>query len=710
MRERRLQTSGVAVGLGGALALALSGCMGQADEAPLGLVQQDVGASTGGEALVSGQSCDALLVATRAELLADLSRLVAQVRRNYGITSPNAASERLGLLPSGAALALTTLELPAEPPSPPPNAGSAPSSFSPTTTHVPGIDEGDTVQTEGDRIYLADDGNMTLYVLAGWPAEESRVLASLPLQGGQAELLVHQGLVSVFTRIYGELPGVPANPYPAYERVYTKLTVVDTTTDPPEVRREVYIEGDYQLSRRQGSVVRAAIQQAAKQRLEWPVIDTQGPDGEWLTNEAVEQQIDNWASATAARIEATSLPDYLPAVFTYEAGVPVSQAPTCESYFVAPDAGLGATTVIGLDLADVAAPLGSVTVHGMPGAVAIGEGSLVVQQSLRREGLGEARRMWTQLHLFATDCADVRYVASGSTSGFVASLDYSDGVVRAATVEEVYAETGERRYQGNAHHVVTLAPRSGLLAALGRSPELGTNDGIYTALFTRDRAYIAASSVRTSESTDLVVVDLSDPAAPQLAGRLQQTFRSIGALLPAAENRLAAVSNLYPLGVAVQLFDVTDPSSPSLAAEHLYADAPSSGADDPRAITFLPERQLLAFPIADARYDGSLELFQFSADSLTRLGGVAPGLPVLRLIDCLPLLGRSTDPESVAALESEPAEVANVLAQCELVRPGPFVRRGLIREDTVFAISTTSIAAFRLDGLGEAPVRQLELP
>lgn len=128
--------------MAGALALALSGCPGQADAPALGSVQEDA-ASADGEALVRGQSCDALLGATQAELLAELSRLVEQLRRNYGITSPNAASERLGLAPSGAALDLTTGVLPAEPPSPPPNAG-VPSSFSPTTTRVPGEGLGET--------------------------------------------------------------------------------------------------------------------------------------------------------------------------------------------------------------------------------------------------------------------------------------------------------------------------------------------------------------------------------------------------------------------------------------------------------------------------------------------------------------------------------------------------------------------------------------
>jgi hypothetical protein len=57
--------------------------------------------------------------------------------------------------------------------------------------------------------------------------------------------------------------------------------------------------------------------------------------------------------------------------------------------------------------------------------------------------------------------------------------------------------------------------------------------------------------------------------------------------------------------------------------------------------------------VTDERSSISLQLFELSASSLTRVGSV-PVVPPLPLVECLALFGYPTDPDSVAIVEPTP--------------------------------------------------------
>jgi hypothetical protein len=709
---RRVKRMGVA-SCRAALALGALACSGEAvDTRPLpgpllGLtVREAVQGATNEDALVTGQDCSGLLTAVQAELLDQLARTVHGLRLSRGLTSPEPAPE---VAPSEVAVARLALEVSVPAPGPAaPGIEGGSAGFS-VPTLVPGVDEGDSVKAEGDRIYRVDWRSSRLDVLAGWPATALELLTSVPIEGAAAELLVDHGVVSVFSRISGGLDRLAFESYPSYEPVFTKITVVDTTVTPAAIRRESYVEGDYVRSRRIGSVVYAVAQQSPKVVLDWPEIVDRDIFGRSLTAAQVEEEIESWARLTAETIEASTLEDYLPGWFEYEDGFPVSRG-ACQDDFVSPGAGLGATSVLSVDLATPDATVSDVRVHGSPATVTFDAESFVVQNYLRRDRFGDVRSMRTQLHLFGLEGAKARYLASGSTRGFAENVSRRGDVLRATTVEELYDEGG---YLGNETRAVALARDETGLTELPHPLQLGFTDSVATARFDGDRGYVVGASATRSEGIghyELVVVDFSDPSSPRLDGRVP-VVGNISALLPAADGRLAGVAEGYPQGVALQLFDVSDPAAPAVVAEYDYPDAAyTSAVGDPRAISFLPERNLLAFPVTDQTYSSSLELFELSAGSLTRLGSVAPVVPPPALVDCLALFGYPTDPDSVAIIEADPMQLATLRAQCDPIFTRSEVVRGWFRGDAVFAAGTTRIAAFGLDALTGPPQSQVDLP
>jgi beta propeller domain-containing protein len=696
-------------GVLGSAAAALLACGGEAAAPPVATTGDDLETDGATDAptepgLVSGQSCDALLDALRAELIERV-----QARAELARQSPGSY---LGDYELGAPFAAQVL-----------------SGFTAPSAQVPGVGEGDFVQAEGDRLYILNDS--VLYVVNAWPAEAMQVLARVPIESGAMELMVHDGKVVVFSRVLGALPGTDDSLYPGYDPVFAKLTVVDANATPPAVVRELYVEGEYAFSRKHGSVVRAVVQQVYKVHLDAPVVSAEDVYGRRRTQEQIDRLVDGWAAGTALSIEDSVLDDYVPTIYERQAGALVKQSLPCEDYLL-PSSNpteLGATTVVALDLdGDLGAgdgsgigantaPVGNLTLLGRIGSFFFGEGSAVLTQVDRISNRSEPTHGESRLHLFQLDGTGARYVASGFVPGFVPSLDEQSGVIRAHMTQEIWSavEDAGLRYQGNFSRVVTLGPdhsRQGQLTELGRTPDIITDS--LTARFVGDRAYLLTSTLPAAE---LVVVDLSVPSAPRFSGRLP-SHGDTDALVPLPGDQLLAVTqeddpgDAYTRHATLQLFDVSDAAAPSLLAQHAYPPS-SSGSSDARGITVDAEHGLFALPITqlDGNYDTLLETFQLSAGvGFSRLGGISTKPAAWSLLECLGLGGYPTDPDSVAQLEQDPARVAAIMEECSTRPTWGDVQRGSFRGGNVFAIGYTRVHAYSLDALSGPPLGQVALP
>jgi uncharacterized secreted protein with C-terminal beta-propeller domain len=702
--------------VGAAYTLGLVACAGQSTDEGVAQVHGNLTAEASANALSSGESCDELLAQLQNGLLAQVSERAEQAR-------VSAAPYYGGgvfiddVVPSfGGQVSAASAPAPAPAPS---ISGVASTSFSETTVQVPGVDQGDFVKGEGDRIYLVNGS--VLYVLNA-AAAATELVASVPIEGDAYELLVHEGRVAVLSTVYGPLPGSEDvySPYYYYYPTYAKLTVVDATSVTANVVRESYVEGYYSHSRLHDSVVRVVLQQSSKAQLDYPNVSYVDIFGHPRSQTEIDLQVDLWQLLATESIEDSVIEDYLPAAYERIGGALVQQPLRCSDYLV-PGPGLiqaGATSVIALDLDAVDAPLGNVTVLGYSESVYAGDDSLILRLTDYADYTGPIPNVTTRLHRFALDGANTTYTASGSIAGYVQgqfALDEYNGVIRAAVFSERYGTDADAGggvvYLGTSSRVETLTVAPGELTELGRTPDVTGDQYFLTAQFLGDRGYVLTSGV----PNQLSVVDLSNPAAPSFAGQLQTTtYTSL--LIPLSTGTLLGVGYATVPGgfqnVAVQLFDVSDASAPSLTDEYVLSEPGYSEAlGDPRAVTFHPRRNLLAFQHQSyITGSTSLEVFGFStAQGINHVGSVVPEAVEPTLLECLALLGYPTDPEFLAQLEQDPAFAESLLQQCRSYNQ-EYVRRGLFRGNAVYSVSNTSVAAYSLDALAGPPLSQVDLP
>ena len=608
------------------------------------------------------------------------------------------------------------------------------------------MDEADIVKTDGNFMYLLHGA--TLFVLNAWPATSTEIVASAAIEGEVREMFVRDGKAVVFSHVYRELgpkTGIDAGPYGYFEywqNQYTKLTVLDVAGATPSVVRESYIEGDYVSARRHDGIVRAVVQDGFKvPPLGNPTIEYRDLFGQPYPQADIDAQVDAWLERTIRSIRGTELGDWVPREFAVEGGQIKPQRPRCLDYY-APDAGLtesGVTSVVSLDLDNVAAAFGGATILGRAERVYSNEDVVLVTQSDYRLQWSAEGREQTIIHRFDIDGAATSYTASGAVAGSIHdqfSLDERAGVIAVSTTEQNWNNVGiaiglpapmpgpssdadiapapqpePTRPQGPVNRIVTLRTDGRALEQIGSTEDFGLTERIFATRFMGDRAYVV-----TFRQTDpLFVVDMADPANPHVVGELHIPGFS-NYMFPLGDDHLFAIgrdatSQGVVQGLALQIFDVSDPAAPALAHRYVYADQGDSPANiDHRAITFHADRDVVAFPHQIWNTgESTLEVFQISAtNGFARLGGM--GMPdTLDLEQCLVSYGYAPEevPSLLPQVAQSPEWQASVLSNC---RYGRSFRRGVFRDDVVYGISTSGVYAYNLDALDAGAIGQVSLP
>jgi beta propeller domain-containing protein len=614
--------------------------------------------------------------------------------------------------------------------------------FSGTTVQVKDVDEADILKAEGDRLFLLHGG--TLFVLQAWPATSTEILGSKLLEGQPTEMFIRDGKAVVFSTVYGPSGIQPANGVVPYDYYYpswgfTKITVLDVSGDAPSVLRESYVEGGYVSSRRHDGLVRAVIQDGFKvPSIGYPNIETYDPFGNRYAQADIDEQVNAWLDRVERSIRAADLSDFLPREFTRTNGVLVAEPTRCESYY-APDPGLtqsGVTQVVALDLEAPTAPLSGATILGNAERIYANEDVLLVTQSDYRWQLGTTASEQTVIHRFDIDGPRTSYTASGFIAGTINdqfSLDELDGVIRVSTTENRFgrgdiavaptptpgpgsggAATIAPAFNGPVNRVVTLGSEGDDLVQLGATEDFGLTERIYSTRFIGDKGYVV-----TFRQTDpFFVVDLADPKDPHIVGELKIPGFS-NFLFPLGPDHLFAIGQEanaqgFVQGLALQIFDVSDPTNPVLASpKYVFPEQGASLANvDHRAITFHPDQDLVSFPYQSYETGESrLEIFNVSAtEGISRLGDMGANVTPPSLNECLQRMGYSTDPATLAQIDANPEWRASLLRDCQSYYYGPQFRRGVFRDDVVYGITTAGVYAYPLDALSGMPIGQVSLP
>jgi hypothetical protein len=529
-----------------------------------------------------------------------------------------------------------------------------PPAHSDTNTQVAGVDEADIVKTDGNNLYLLH--GQSLAILKSWPISDLGVASSTAVEGNPIEMFVADGKIVIYSQVDGSgiytAAGVaPRSPYyeygnyggPAWDGMpnpyyapLTKITVLDVSGATPSVSKELYFEGNYASSRRVDAHVRTILSGGSYGPAVsyYPEISGEYPDtaAEWKV------LFEDLRFKNTLAIYGSKVSDWLPNRFEKKNGKVQTIAPSCESYYLPPEAstGYGLVQVESLDLDALNAPLAETSVVGAVDTVYANDSSLYLAARswiapTFMPGLTPEDSSATYLHKFdlKTDPAHPAYVASGSVSGHVKnqfSLDEKDGVLRIATTRQLVSQTEST----TSNSVYALRQNGDELAEIGSVKNLAPGEQIYSTRFVGDRAYV----VTFRQVDPLFVIDLGNPQSPKVLAELKIPGFSDymhpmddGHLLTIGQD---ATADGQVTGLALQVFDVVDAKNPKLLHKHVFSGQDygySEASYNHKAFNWYAPLNLLAFPFQAYDSQGgmktSLELFDVTvADGIKKRGSV----------------------------------------------------------------------------------------
>ena len=516
--------------------------------------------------------------------------------------------------------------------------------FSGTNNQEAGVDEADFVKTDGRFIYLLNANQLRILGVPEFGELED--LSRLDLEGHPFQMLMAEDRAVVFSTVYvwGLDPQDPLRA--AVDRgdsvdgfwyggsAFTKITVVDLADrETPQVRRELYLEGNYLTARRVQSSVRAVT-------YSWMDIpdlqywvdyydygmdngafdDFFSPVQKWTWEQALQETI----AKNDRVIDQTELSDFVPAIYEKRGGEIERYALTdqgCQNFARAEDAlSRGVSSILTLNLLDDDFSFDSDHVVSNWSTVYASRDTLIIAEATHDWWWfwgpeAEALEPGTNLHRFDIGSADQTvYTGSGRVPGVVRnqfSLSEHKGFIRVATTTGnwLWWRTG----QETDNHVFVLGGEQ-RLREMGHVGGIGRGESIWSARFVGDKAYL----VTFRQIDPLWTLDLSNPADPKVIGELEVPGVSTY-IHPLGDGRLLTIgyggeSDGLNWNPQVSLFNVQDFAKPRLdsslslggpSAEDGWSSAWSEATHEHKAFQFWAKLGLLAVPVSDWRwYDG----------------------------------------------------------------------------------------------------------
>ena len=572
-----------------------------------------------------------------------------------------------------------------------------PSGHSETNTQVEGVDEADIVKIGegGKKIYVLHGSE--LKVLDAWPADATKESGKATVAGSPYELYAHDGMATVFSRVFpADLPDAPEGKNYCYGggSAYTQISVFDVSGASPTLERELIVEGDYVSSRLHDGTVRAIVRGGFNGHDVFrPRVDIYDSFGREKSDERLAEDLEAWKQNVIVDIKNTTLEDWLPERYERVDDSWVELAPQCDGYFI-PEPGLvesGVTQVVSIDPKKNDAPQITAVLGGSDTVYANDTSLYVAQVDYRWEHWARGDGPRTVLHRFGLEEASSSYLGSGFVPGTPLNqfaLDEREGILRIATTENDFSTFPKNR-------IFTLSRENDKLNVLDRSDLLGEEgETIFAVRFLGDRGYVV-----TFERTDpLYAVDLSDPKDIQILGELHIPGFS-EYIHPLGDHHLLTIGqsadeNGAQNGVALQIFDVSDATSPKQSAIYSFGGFSSSEAGyNHKAFTYVKdyfdgEDDLLLFPIVTyaPEYRSALEVLRVSEkDGFSHLGSIEHSALINR--DC-PTFSEFKQP-------------------CYYYY-GEEMRRGLQIDDFIYALSQGGVTVHDLSALDSGPLTTVE--
>lgn len=517
-----------------------------------------------------------------------------------------------------------------------------------TNTQVADVDEADILKTDGNYIYLLH--GQTLQVLQAWPVSGLGIANTTNIEGNPIEMFATDEQLVVYsqvdgTNIYSAAGIQPREAYhggyyqgPAWEGNYnpyyaplTKITVIGLNAGQTTgVQKEVYFEGSYASSRRIDEHVHTILSGGQH----GPVLHYDP-----YFNGSTPQTVEEWTQAFedlrfehTLAIYGSKLNDWLPYRFEKTNGNVNVVPPSCESYYV-PSQGstaYGLVSVETFSLTNLGAPMTETNiVAGVDTVYASSEGLYLAALGYEDPNLSYlppaqgVDTTETFVHKFdlSADPAEPAYVATGTVPGRVKnqfSMDERDGKLRIATTRELASQSNWTTSNG----VYVMTQQGSNLVVTGSVTNLALGETIYSTRFVGSRAYM----VTFRQVDPLFVIDLADQTKPKVVAELKIPGFS-EYMHPMDDNHLLTIGqDATPdgqvLGLALQVFNVTDPKKPTLMHKFAFSGNDygfSEAQYNHKAFNWYAPLHLLAFPFSG--YDSiqgtmrsSLELFDVTLE------------------------------------------------------------------------------------------------
>ena len=569
---------------------------------------------------------------------------------------------------------------------PAPRAANAPQEgvdYSGTNVQEAGVDEPDSVKTDGEYLYLVRGQSLEIVDVTG---DEPEVTSSIELGGWDQTLLRSGDRLLVMGHVEGGRRPLGGDAiWGGGGGTALMLYDISDKTD-PELVSTLQLDGQVVSARLIDGVARVVL------RAEPVGLAFVTPEGSGLRSErdATEQNqeiiaestIDNWVpyyihtTADGAEDDGSLLP--------------------CDRLSHPDDfAGLGTTSVLSLDLSDDLSPDGSAGVLAGSGTVYASDDRLYVatNQWVNWEALtGSALRDFeddyiTDLHAFdISDPNGARYAGSGSVRGHVLNqwaMSEYDGVLRVATTDgSPWGWDGSGPVSES--FVTTFAEQDGALMELGQVGGLGKDERIYAVRFMGDVGYI----VTFRETDPLYTLDLSDPAQPEVLGELKILGYS-AYLHPIDEGLILGVGQDADergrtQGTQLSLFDVSDLANPERIHQVTLEGAQSQVEWNHHAFLHWPSTGLTVIPYQSWLWDEATE-----TESIDN-GAVAYEL------------GLGTGFDEAGRLTHVPAEITDSNdPRYWDVSWQAAIQRSIVIGDTLYTISELGVKGSDLDTLAD---------
>jgi hypothetical protein len=494
-----------------------------------------------------------------------------------------------------------------------PTAQAAPAEpdFSGTNVQEQGVDEPDTVKTDGKVLYALTATGVTAVDAR---ADAPKVLGTLTLpQAGGGQMLLHgDRLLVIASGGYGGPIGVgrPTTLAAPYGDLKTTLTEIDVH-DPAamKVLRTQDAEGSFVDARVTGRSARVVL----------------------VSHPGAVEPLPEARGGRSAAIRAAGVSTWMPQTTLHTKsgrtlqrkllGCRVVRRP---GYF----SGLDMLSILTIDLDKGLPAIDADALFTNADTVYASADSLYVatqHYATPGQDVDALPAIGTTIHRFdISDPDHTLYRSSGDVRGYLLNsfaLSEDKGVLRVATTD---VPDGFIAPADTESYVTVLRQQGDVLAKVGQVGGLGRGERIQGVRFAGDAGYVV-----TFRQTDpLYTLDLADPEHPRVAGELKLLGWS-AYLHPVGDGLLVGVGQDATeegrrVGPQLSLFDVSDPAHPSRLARAALSGFSSAAEWDHHAFLYWPATKLVVVPVSGDSESGA-DGFRVSRDGIAAAGQVRPG-------------------------------------------------------------------------------------